>query len=203
MMKNAGELRDQIDVLELAELSNGAYGWVPVIRLWAKAEHQTGNNIFSKTGVSAKSIRFTIREWPRLTLHNALFFVSGKGEHCVLTDIDDKSEPGHYILTAALIEPVACKAERTTTSKGALNRPEVKQQDPVTFPGYLTEKWLRQAQEEPMSYSEIRYVLVTPKVIDISIGVLVEIGGKRYEAVIPHTLDPHKNEYELQWRGDN
>ena len=199
---NAGDFGNRLDILEFTEASENTYTWQAIDRVWAKVDVGHGANIFSKTGIAAHSIKLTVHALPVLTLHHALSLASGGGGHCFLTDID-RSIPGFMVLTAALIEPVDCLAERTVTTKGVYNRPVREKQDPVSFPGYLTEKWLRQTQNEPMSYSETRYVLITPKAIDIAVGELVGIGGKKYEVVIPHTLDPYKNEYEVLGRWDN
>ena len=201
-MKYTGDFKYQVDILEIAETSPNKYEWIKKSTVWAIAEHQSGSNIFSKIGISAKSIKFTLRRgsaYPEISLHNALVY---EGSHCFLTDIN-RDMPGYYVLTAALIEPVICSCTRSVTTIGELNRPEVTQLEPLIFPGCLTEKYLRQTQEEPMSYSEYRFVLVTPKVITLDVGRLVTIGGFQCAVVIPHLLDEYKNEYEVVRRFDN
>lgn len=199
---NAGELKEQVDILELVEVSPETWAWKVKERVYAKAEHQTMGNIFSKNGLSARSIKFTIRAYPDLTLHNALAFSTSVGEHCFLTDINPDMR-SHYVLTAALVEPVVCTVERTSTSRGKLNRPVVTERQFLTFPACITEKYVRQTQQEPMSVSEIRYVLITPKAIDMHAGELVSVDSLPYEVAIPHTLDAYKNEYEILRRSDN
>ena len=199
---NAGELRWQADVLELLEIEPNEFAWRQKIRIWVKVEHQTARSIFSNNTIMQRTVKLMIRAFPELSLYNALLLLSDAGEHCFLTDIN-KDAPGVYLLTAVIVEPVKCKAERTTTGKGALNRPEVTKHQPLIFPGVLTEKYLRQTQEEPMSVSEAQYVLVTPKAISLDIGELVYINNLPYEIVIPHILDQYKNEYEVLRRSDN
>ena len=199
---NAGELRYSIEILELNEITEMVWEWRPKTAVPAKLEHQTASNLFSKNGLSAKSIKATIREYPALTLHNAFKLTSQGGEHCFLSDID-KDMRSHYVLTAALIEPVICTIDRVKTVKGELNRPETLKLPQTVFPGFLTEKYTRQEQREPMSHSEVRFILVAPKFITIAAGQLVNIGGEPYEVLIPHNLDEYKNEYEILRRVDN
>ena len=199
---NAGDFRWQVDILAFTEVEDGQYAWTPVDRVWAKMERQSRVAVYAKYGVSADSIKFTIHSRPGLSLHNALRFVSSDNEHCFLTGIDP-SIPGFLTLTVALTAVRGCVVERTKTTRGALNRPEVSKLPPLIFPGIVTEKWIRQEQSEPMSYSETRYILVTPKVISVEVGELVRIDDREYEVVIPHTLDSYKNEYEVLRRGDN
>jgi len=199
---NPGEFRWLIDILELVEVEIGVYEWRQKKRIWSKMEHLTTNCVYSKNGISARSARFTIESRHEITLHNALALAPPGTGHFFLADIN-REKPGFYVLSTAVIAPVTCEAERTKTVTGALNRPETEKLQPLIFPGYLTEKYLRQTQDAPMSYSETRYVLITPKAIGIQTGELVDIGGALYETVIPHVLDPWKNEYEILERKDN
>lgn len=197
---NAGEFRDPIEVLELAATVGGAYAWKTRSRAWAKVEPQNGSNIFSRNGISARSVKLTIRENPALTAHNALRW---DGKHLFISDID-RSSRAYYVLMCALIEPVTCTVKRTKTEiAGPLNRPQTVDLPPLVFPACLTEKYLGQSQKEPMSYSETRFVLVAPKVITIDAGELVEISGEPYEVLIPRLLDEYKNEYEILRKADN
>ena len=199
---NAGDFRWQINVLEFVKAGQNAYEWQPVNSIWAKKEHQNVRVVYSKVGVTARSVKFMVYSRHILTLHNALSASKPATEHYFLTDIN-RDMPGFSVVTAAIVEPVNCLLQLTKTLKGAGNRPVIEKLEPLSFPGYLTEKYLRQDQKTPMSHSEIRYVLITPKAIDIPTGELIEIGGALYASVIPHTLDPYKNEYEILRRMDN
>ena len=66
-----------------------------------------------------------------------------------------------------------------------------------TFPGVLTEKYVRHGQEWPMSVNELGLVLVTPKAVTLPPGGLVEARGALWEILAPHELDEFKNEYEI------
>jgi head-tail adaptor len=196
---NSGELTDRISLLELKRYEN-TYTWEPLAALWAKSERLTGNNLFSKVGLGAKSIKFTIRKWNDLTLHNAFKW---NGKHCFLTDIHEIDRM-YYEVTAALVEPKVCSIKRTGEPKrNELNRPIYDEPVLITFPGCLIEKYLGQTQNKSMAYTETRYVLVTPKIIDLDEGEIVIIEETPYTVIIPHILDDFKNEYEIMVKEDN
>ncbi len=192
-----GKMNERVSVLELQQ-ENGVFSWIEQISIWAKAELQTEKNLFSQVGIGVKSVKFTI--WKReLTLHNAFRW---RGNHCFLTDIDDVDFL-HYTVTAALIEPQTCSAKRTSEPiRNKLNRPVYADPTVTTFPGCLTEKYLGHTQGEPMVITEVTYVLVAPKVIELTSGELVSIGNATYTVLIPHVLDDYKNEYEITVRRD-
>jgi len=197
-MFNPGELNEKITVLTLNQGGN-TYTWKESSKLWAKVEQLNKTNIFSKVGLGAKSIKFTIRKNKDLTLHNAFIW---RGKHCFLTDIFEVDR-AYYEVTAALIEPVTCVVERCgEPTKDKLNRPVYSEQILISFPGVLTEKYMSYMQNEPMATTEMRYVLVTPKAIEINCGELVTINGTTYNVLIAHTLDEYKNEYEILYQGD-
>ena len=200
MQKSQREYRAEL--LEICETAPHTYEWQTKESIWAKPDHQNYRSLLSNNSIMQRSMKLTARRggaYPDITLHHALRF---DGLHCFLTDIDVDS-PDWYVLTAAIVEPATCEAERTTTGMGELNRPDVERGEPLVFPGVLTEKYQRQTQGDPMSYSEARYVLVTPKCISLVVGEIVNIGDQPYEAVIAHTLDPYKNEFEVLRRRDN
>ncbi len=195
---NAGELKDRISLMELKQVLN-TYSWEQATLFWAKAEPLKENNIFSKVGLSTKSIKFKVRKNSSLSLHNAFRW---KGKHCFLTNITE-TDPMFLEITAALIEPYTCTVERTgQPTLDNLNRPVYGDSNALTFPGCLTEKYLGHVQGEPMTSVEARYVLVTPKTIILSTGELVTINNIPYTVLIPHTLDIYKNEYEIGVKGD-
>lgn len=195
---NPGILNERISVLELNQNGN-SYDWQETSSLWAKVEQLNEINIFSKTGLGAKSIKFTIRRHKELTLHNAFAW---RGKHCFLTNIND-IDRAYYEVTAALVEPVTCTVMREGEPKlNELNRPVYGEPIIITFPGCLTEKYMGHVQNEPMTTKEIRYVLVTPKPIKLNCGELVTIDNLTYYVLITHELDEYKNEYEIMYKGD-
>lgn len=192
---NPGELKDRIEVLTLSK-SNNIYTWITESTIWGKAKRLNSTNIFSKVGIGTKSIKFTIRKRD-ITLHNAFKW---KDQHCFLTDIIDIDRM-YYEITAALIEPITCTLERTDIpTLNELNRPTYSNPTILTFPGYLTEKYIKNIQEDPMSTIENQYVLVTPKAIELREGELVTIKNIPYEVLVCHILDEYKNEYEISAR---
>lgn len=194
---NPGELNEKIYVLKIKELES-TYLWEKDSYLHAKVEQLTSNNLFSRVGLGAKSVKFTIRKKSNLTLHDAF---SWKGKHCFLTDVVDIDRM-YYEITAALIEPVLCTVERTKEPiLGELNRPIYDESlHTIKFPACMTEKYIKQIQEQPMTTIESCYVLVTPKVIELINGELVTINDVAYEVLVSHTLDDYKNEYEIKER---
>jgi hypothetical protein len=195
---NPGELKEKLIVLILKKIQN-TYTWEADADIWSKAEWLKGNNIFSSVGIGAKSIKFTIRKRSNLTLHNAFLW---QGKHYFLTDIVDIDRM-YYEITAAIIEPRICFVERTgKPSLNELNRPVYGDKEMLIFPGCLTEKYLGHTQGEPMASNETRYVIVTPKPIELVVGELVTIDNIAYTVIISHTLDEYKNEYEISVKGD-
>lgn len=192
---NAGILNKKISVLSISEVNN-SYQWTVEANIWANAERLNGINIFSSVGMGVKSVKFIMRK-RNLTLHNALRW---ENKYCFLTDIKEIDRMC-YEVTAALIEPKTCTVERDGMSTlDELNRPIYNDAIIITFPGCLTEKYIRQTYEQPMSTIETRYVLVTPKVITLNEGELVTIDNASYEVLIIHSLDEYKNEYEISAR---
>ena len=190
---NINGLDNRISIMTIKQTEN-AYEWVKCSCVWAKVEQMNGSNLFSKVGLGAKSIKFTIRKKNDLTLHNSFQW---QGKHCFLTNIAGIDRM-HCEVSAALIEPQACIILRTEKpTRNELNRPVYATPTTITFPACLTEKYLGHIQGTPMAHAETRYVLITPKVIELYPKELVQISNKRYKVLIPHTLDEHKNEYEI------
>ena len=176
----AGRLDQPLEVLELRETATGIWEWVTLRRAWAQVEQTAKTNLFSKVGVGARDAAIVLRTQP-LTLHNALRW---RGQHLFLTSIVPEGRL-HLRLEAALVtvDTVTVQKDETTVEK--------------TFPGVLTEKYARHAQEWPMSVNELGLVLVTPKPIALRPGTLVKVRGALWEVLVPHELDPYKNEYEI------
>ena len=190
---NPGELREKISILKLNQNDN-SYTWEQSSTLWTKVERLNSNNLFSRVGIGAKSIKFIIRRKSDLSLHDAFKW---NGKHCFLTDIVDIN-PMYYEVTVALIEPRLCAVKRTGKPVlNELNRPVYSDDVTLTFPACLTEKYIGFTQGEPMGVKETRYVMVTPKSIKLQVGELVTIDETDYTVIIPHVLDEFKNEYEI------
>lgn len=198
---DAGKLNQPLKVLELRETGSGVWEWVPLRTAWAQVEQTARTNLFSKVGVGARDAAVVIRR-QSLTLHNALRW----GErHLFLTAITQRGR-GHLDVSAALVEVVRCRAQRTQETVGQAGRPVPNQVLDLTFPAVLTEKYARHEPQETYAQVESCFVLVTPKVIALKAGDLVTVqegpAQAEYQVKAPHILDEWKNEYEIVWRRD-
>ena len=181
----AGELDQPLEVLELQETGTGVWEWITVRRAWGRVEQTAKTNLFSGVGVGARDAAAVIRRQP-LTLHNALRW---RGRHLFLTSITTRDR-GHLDVAAALVTVDEVHLRGNGPDKG------------MTFPGILTEKYVRHEQEWPMSINELCLVLVVPKSIRLRPGCLVEARDSAWEVLVPHELDDYKNEYEIGKRAD-
>lgn len=175
---DAGQLRDPLLVLELAEVPGGGWGWKAVRSAWGRVELTARKNIFSQAGIGARGAEILIRR-QALELGNALRWGA---QHLFLTAILPEGRL-HLRLQAALVDLSDCQAD---PGEGG-----------VRFPGILTEKHLKWDQPEPYSTNTLTYVLVTPKAVRLRRGGLVTVDGVNYEVQLAHVLDKWKNEYEI------
>lgn len=201
MSTTGSDLNQAIQVLELRR-DGDAYAWERVRRTWAAAVQDDRANLFSSVGVGARGVTFTIRKSRTLTLHNAFFW---QGQFCFLTSIVE-GDPGFQVVKAALCGPRRCAAVRRTGGLGPGNRPQVTEGPRVTFPGVLTEKYVRHTQEDSYARAEALCVLVTPKAVELLEGDLTTVeegpAAGLYNVRACHVLDAYKNEYEIARRRD-
>ena len=181
MIHGASDLRERVEVLELAAVEGG-WVWRSVRMSWAQVELTGRTNLFSKVGIGARDASLVLRKQP-ITLCNALRW---RNQHLFLTAITENTH-GWLEVSAAQVELVPCRGNVHQGTGVPL------------FPGILTEKYLRYEQEKPMATNTLTYVLVTPKAVELTRGGLVEVAGEPHVVQVAHTLDPAKNEYEL-WR---
>lgn len=186
---DAGKLNERIDLLQYADGE-----WQEACTLWGSAEQSEKSNLFSSVGIGARNVEFVIRR-RQISLHNALKW---REKHCFLTGITDVGR-GHLRVTAALIEPVACKSFRSSTTHNA-NRNPVHTPEPLfDFKACVTEKYMGFMQQQPQAQIKETLVLVTPKSVELKMGDIVAISERgRYFVTLPHTIDEFKNEYEVQ-----
>lgn len=198
---DAGRLNQTVQVLELRETAPGAWEWAPIRRTWTMLTLLTKKNLFSSVGIGARGAELILRRQP-LTLHNALLWGE---QHLFLSAILPEGRL-HLRVQAALVEPVTCLATRTEDTVGEAGRPETRETMRQTFPGVLTEKYVRYEREETHAETDASYVLVVPKMIVLKSGDLVTVqeGPAKavYNVTACHVLDPYKNEYEIVFRGD-
>ena len=198
---DAGKLDKPAQVLELRETTSGVWEWAPLRRAWANITFPAKSTLFSQVGVGARDAAIVIRR-QSLTLHNALRL--GK-QHLFLTSITDRGR-GHLDVDAAVVSVVRCVGQGFTTALGPGNRP-VKQEKPEqTFPGVLTEKYVRYETDDSYAKAKRLLVLVTPKAVELLEGDLVTVtegpAAAVYNVQTRHVLDEYKNEYEIAYSRD-
>lgn len=175
--KDAGELRERPEVLELQETESG-FVWQPKRRTWASAELSVRRNVWSVHGIGAAGVTFIMRRQP-LTMDHALRW---KDQHCFITSIAPWGR-SHIKVEAALVVVTECENKYEN----------------VKFPGIITEEYHRHEQLEPQAINILHHVLVTPKRVELKPGRLVEVGDVRpWNILTAHRLDPHKNEYIIE-----
>lgn len=180
----ASDLRERVEVLELAETEAG-WAWTPARETWAGVEVTDKTNLFSKVGIGARDVALVLRK-QGLTLGHALRW---RGWHLFLTSLTE-ARRGWLDGRAALVDPVECQGDVHLETPGKV------------FPGVLTEKYIRFEQGEPMAQNVLAYVLVTPKPVELVRGGLVAVRGELYAVRAAHILDPFKNEYEIMRKKD-
>ncbi len=174
---DAGGLRDLVKILEYTQ-QDGVWQWCEKRRAYGAAEEGTGKCIFS-LGLGGRKVELTLRRQP-IGYDNALLW---RGRHCHIQSILE-GEPGFLQVTAAQVEPRPCTAHDVDGES-------------LPFAGIVLEKYVKYAQEVPMDLNQTTYILVTPKVIRLKPGTLVEIGGEAYHILLAHVLEEHRNEYEI------
>lgn len=179
---DAGQLRERLQVLELARADQKTWTWKCVRMAPGHVELGTGNNLFSSVGIGARDCSLVLRAQP-LTLDQALRWGD---QHIFLTSIQPGIDRGHLAVRGALVDLVDCVADVHGPESGQLK-----------FPAVLTEKYVRYGQPDPYATNQITYVLVTPAVVDLQRGGLVTVAGVNYVVQTAHVLDPHKREYEI------
>ncbi len=189
----ASDLRERVEVLELAETEAG-WAWTPARETWAGVEVTDKTNLFSKVGIGARDVTLVLRA-QGLTLGHALRW---RGRHLFLTGLTE-TRRGWLDGRAALVDPVECRGDVHLETPGKV------------FPGVLTEKYVGQeravltekhVKREPMTTHITSYILVTPKAIALRRGGVVWVEGELFAVQTAHRLDPHKNEYEVIRKDD-
>lgn len=194
---DARAMRERVTLRTLTRDAAG-WHWADGGTLWAAVQYGKGRALFSSIGLGGESVQLTLRRMP-LTLDHALRW---RGQHLFLTRIDP-TDPLFFTVDAAIVHPVDCVYRREgVTGMDEYRRPTLGQTESVVFPGCLTERYVRQTQDEPHTTTDTTLVLVTPKVITLPDRSLVTVDGVPYEVQFGHRLDAHKNEYEILRRED-
>lgn len=177
-----GSLNERMEVLELrntaqADASAPTWEWETVRRTWAAYELANRPNVYSVHGIGAAGVTFAMRRQV-FSLNSALLW---RGQHCLITAIRPLGRL-YLSVDAALVVLSQCRDPRTGAQ----------------FPAVMTEEYVRHQQLEPMATNGHRRVLVTPKVVRLRPGPLLEVDGTEWPVVTAYELDPHKNEYVLE-----
>lgn len=198
---DAGSLNERLERLELQQTEEYTWEWVSMGGLWGQVTVDGGKNLFSSVGIGARNVKLVIRS-RNLTLHKALRW---NGQHIFLTSIT-KRDRMHLDIQGAMVSIVTCKVQGYTTTVGAGNRPVKQKKLEQTFPGVLTEKYVRYEIEDSYAKARRLLVLVTPKEIDLVEGDLVTVtdgpAAAVYNVQTRHVLDEFKNEYEIMYSRD-
>ena len=180
-------LKDKVTLQTLERDEVGNWSWKAAGQLYAQAKQDDRKNLFSSIGIGARGATFCIRK-RKLTLHDSFLW---RGQHCFLTSIlPTEGTRGFLTVKAALVTPRIWTADADLAVGGP------------AFPGVITEMYVR--HDTPDFHSEVhgRFVLVTPKAIELAPGSWVASDGKVYRVETPHLLDDAKNEYEILRRED-
>lgn len=174
---DAGQLQERVEVLHLQETAPRRYSWAVERRTWAAVELTGRRQIYSTYGAGTAGVKLTIRRQD-ISLAHALRW---RGQHCHIVNISPLGR-GYLTVEAALVEVSAC-ADRHRD---------------VEFPAILAERYLRFDELAPQDINVLRNVLITPKVINLTPGRLVEVAGVSWPIRLAHTLGPYSNEFEIE-----
>lgn len=95
------------------------------------------------------------------------------------------------------IEPKLCILKRYEYNEDKFNRPQKGIITVYKFYSYVLEKYSGYVQEKVNSTTIQTYILLTPKVIDLKVGDIVEINSITYNVQVTHKLEEYSNEYEI------
>lgn len=182
-------MTERISVLRLSvpQTEKGVYSYTEYRRLSCCAKLTNKSNIFSKIGIGARDVKFTIRHNGYLQIHDRLLW---RNNNCFITSITPLDRLYDEV-DCAIAEVKMCKLY----SQGEAAGP--------TFPGILTERYVNYSEpSDPYSVNDECFVLVSPKQIVMPPGALCEVSGVKYHIRTAHLLDPYKNEYEILRQSD-
>ena len=199
---DAGALDERVLVLALQETSENVWRWVEIRRTWARVEQSTRRNNWSVHGIGTTGVTLTLRRQD-ITLGHALQW---RGQHCFITAIQPLGR-NHLEVSAALVAVAECEAaEDMTAGKTELNRPTLAPNVVLSFPGVVTEKYLRSQEGDLYTIVETSLILNVPKAVpELAEGRVITIDGPAagsYEVQAVHCLDPNCTEYEILRRRD-
>ena len=184
---SARQMRERLDVLELRyDTDANRYSWQTLRQTWADAAPSEKTNVFSKVGIGARDVGFTMRHRGDIGPGRMILWKrSGGSEYCFVSAAIPKDR-NYDSVHAARVQLSDCLAEANHEPQGA------------RFPAILAEKYVGHEQLDPLALNVTTYVLVCPKEITLKRGSIVEVDGTPYHVMLGHFLDAYKNEYEIQ-----
>lgn len=184
---NARQMQAHVDVMTLSfDADSRRYQWLTLRKTWAQAQLSEKTNVFSRVGIGARDIVFTMRHRGDLVPGRMIRWRLGAyAEYCMITAATSKDR-NYDSVHAARVKLRDCLAEANHTPQGA------------RFPAVLTEKYVGHEQLDPLAINITTYVLVCPKEITLKRGSIVEVDGAPYQVLLGHYLDEYKHEYEIQ-----
>ena len=194
----ADDLQQRLELLELRfDQEKAVYTWEVRRACWGGVTFEERSNLFSSVGIGARGASIVIRPDRLLTLHGAVRL----GEQFLfLTSIVLSDDRNRQEIRAAVCDPATLTARpQDRTGRDAYNRPVAVSVPSFTFPGILTEKYFRNEADDVYRAEVQQRVLMTPKVIVLRAGDLVQ-----HAEEAPYTvrqvldLDPYKNEYVVE-----
>lgn len=194
----ADDLRQRLELLELrSDQEKAAYTWEVRRVCWGGVSFDERSNLFSSVGIGARGASIVIRPDRLLTLHGAMRLGD---QFLFLTSIVLSDDRSRQEIRAAVCEPMTLTARpQDRTGRDAYNRPVAVSVPSFTFPGILTEKYFRNEADDVYRAEVQQRVLVTPKVIVLRAGDLVQKGNETpYTVRQVLDLDPYKNEYVIE-----
>lgn len=188
----ADDLRQRLELLELRfDQEKAAYTWEVRRACWGGVSFDERSNLFSSVGIGARGASIVIRPDRLLTLHGAMRLGD---QFLFLTSIVLSDDRSRLEIRAAV-----CARPQDRTGRDAYNRPVSVSVPSFTFPGILTEKYFRNEADDVYRAEVQQRVLVTPKVIVLRAGDLVQKGNETpYTVRQVLDLDPYKNEYVIE-----
>lgn len=197
---NPGELRNPISILNY-ELKEEVYRFKEERRVFSKIESKAKKNYFSKFGIaSSEFLEATIRNIKGFDKNKAIKF---RGNHYLISSIEDIDYRKRFLKFIMVKQNLyICEAFRNVKDKDIFNRPTQNLSSIYKFEAYLIEKYSSFNEEKVSTTNNYTMILMTPKIINLKPGDLVEINEVKYKVEIIHTLDDYFNEYEITIKQD-
>ena len=192
---NPGELRSKVRILNY-ECIDGVYRFNAIKELYSKVENVVERKAFSKFGLRTdEATAITLRYRKDISKFNAVRF---NDDHYLISVIEDIENKHRYTKLITVKQKVyLCEAFRNSVVKDKMNRTQHLLKSIYRFEGYLVEKYTGFNTEGINSNVKHTLILMTPKVINLKAGDIIEINDIKYNVEVCHVLDEYLNEFEI------